>query len=86
MERIGYVKVREINVKILERFYDYLRNTYIYARHKPLSSTTIRSYYNLINNMLDYAVKCDYIKTNPNSKRDRPKKSKKIYLSILLKK
>lgn len=76
MEKIGYVKLKELNVKILENFYKYLRHTYISARNKPLSTTTIRSYYDIINNMLEYAVKCGYIQENPNAKIDKPKKAK----------
>lgn len=29
MKKIGYVKLKELNVKILENFYHYLRHTYI---------------------------------------------------------
>lgn len=76
MEKIGYVKLQELNVKILENFYKYLRHTYISARNRPLSTTTIRSYYDIINNMLEYAVKCGYIQENPNAKIDKPKKAK----------
>lgn len=68
MEKMGYVKLQELNVKILENFYHYLRHTYISARNKPLSPTTIKSYYDIINNMLDYAVRCGYIQENPNAK------------------
>lgn len=76
MEKIGYVKLQELNVKILENFYHYLRHSYISARNKPLSTTTIRSYYDIINNMLEYAVKCGYIQENPITKIDKPKKAK----------
>ena len=76
LKQIGYVKLQELNVKILENFYHYLRHTYISARNKPLSSTTIRSYYDIINNMLDYAVRCGYIQENPNAKIEKPKRAK----------
>lgn len=76
MGKIGYAKLQELNVKTLENFYHYLRHTYISARNKPLSTTTIRSYYDIINNMLEYAVKCGYIQENPNTKIDKPKKAK----------
>ena len=76
MKRIGYVKLKELNVKILENFYYYLRHSYISARGKPLSPTTIQSYYCIINNMLGYAVKCEYIRNNPNKKIDKPKRAK----------
>ena len=70
MDRIGYVRLQELNIKILENFYQYLRQKY------SLSTTTIRSYYDIINNMLEYAVKCGYILKNPNAKIDKPKKAK----------
>ncbi len=77
MEKIGYVKLQNLNVKILENFYQYLRHTYISPKTKRnLSSTTIRSYYDIINNMLEYAVKVGYIVENPNAKIDEPKKAK----------
>lgn len=77
MDRIGHVKLQELNMKILENFYQYLRHTYISPKTKgPLSTTTIRSYYDIINNMLEYAVKCGYILENPNAKIDKPKKAK----------
>ena len=77
MDKIGYVKLQELNMKILENFYQYLRHTYISPKTKnPLSTTTIRSYYDIINNMLEYAVKCGYIVENPNAKIDKPKKAK----------
>lgn len=41
MKKIGYVKVKELNVKILENFYHFLRHGYTSARDKPLSPTTI---------------------------------------------
>lgn len=77
MDRIGYVRLQELNMKILKNFYQYLRHTYISPKTKDsLSTTTIRSYYDIINNMLEYAVKCEYIKSNPNSKIDKPKRAK----------
>ena len=75
MKKMGYVKLQELNVKILENFYHYLRHTYISARNKPLSPTTIRSYYDIINNMLDYAVRCGYIQENPNAKIEKTKRA-----------
>ena len=76
MDRIGYVRLQELNMKILENFYQYLRHTYISPKTKDiLSTTTIRSYYDIINNMLEYAVKCGYILENPKAKIDKPKKA-----------
>lgn len=76
MKKIEYVKIKELNVKILENFYHFLRHGYTSVRGKSLSPTTIQSYYCIINNMLVYAVKYEYIKSNPNSKIDKPKRAK----------
>ena len=61
---------------MLDSFYHFLRHGYTSARGKSLSPTTIQSYYCIINNMLVYAVKCEYIKSNPNSKIDKSKRAK----------
>ena len=45
-------------------------------KQKNLSSTTTRSYYDIINNMREYSLKVGYIVENPNAKIDKPKKSK----------
>lgn len=74
MKQIGYVKVKDINVKVLENFYHYLRHTYVTRMNKPLGPTIIQYYYQLVNNMLEYAIKCDYRQDNPNKpKRAKPK-------------
>ena len=75
-ENLGYVKLKNINAKILENFYNYLRSEYISTRGTKLSPTTIQSYYAIINNMLVTAVKWDYIKFNVNSKIEKPKRVK----------
>lgn len=56
-EHIGYVKLRNINAKILDKFYNYLRNEHITVKETPYSPTTIQSYYAIINNMLEVAIK-----------------------------
>lgn len=63
-------------IQMFDSFYHFLRHGYTSARGKPFSPTTIQSYYCIINNMLVYAVKCEYIKNNPNSKIDKPKRAK----------
>ena len=44
MNRIGYVKVKDINVKVLKNFYHYLRHTYVTNQNKPLNSTLLSAY------------------------------------------
>ena len=74
--KIGHIKLCDLNVKILEFFYDYLFNEYKTYKGKPLSNTTIQHYYLLINNMLNQAVIWDYIKINPNIKCVKPKRER----------
>lgn len=77
-DKLGNLKLKEINVRVLEKFYSYLKNDFISARTKThISNTTIQSYYCIINNMLEQAVKWDYIKSNPNSKIEKPKRDRK---------
>lgn len=74
--RIGYVKLKNINARILDKFYNYLRTEHISARGKHYSSSTIQSYYAIINNMLEVAIKWDYIKFNPNKRIEKPKRAR----------
>ena len=77
-DKLGNLKLKEINVRVLEKFYSYLKNDFISDRTKThISNTTIQSYYCIINNMLEQAVKWDYIKSNPNSKIEKPKRDRK---------
>ena len=64
-EHIGYIKLKNLNAKILDKFYNYLRDKHINKRGKHYSSTTIQSYYLLINNMLQVAVKWEYTFPGP---------------------
>ena len=75
-KHIGHVKVRDITAKILDKFYSYLRNEHLSAKGTPYSPTTIQNYYSLINNMLEVAVKWDYLSVNPNSKIEKPKRAR----------
>lgn len=77
-EKIGNIRLKDLNVRILEKFYSYLKNEFISERTgKPISNTTIQHYYCVLNNMLEQAVKWDYIKKNYNSKIDKPKRDRK---------
>ena len=75
-EQLGHIKLKDLNSKILENFYNYLRKDFISAKGKKLSSTTIQHYYTIINNMLVQAVRWDYIPNNPNEKIAKPKRAK----------
>ena len=74
-EHIGYMKLKNINTKILDKFYSYLRDKHISKKGKPYSPTTIQAYYALINNMFQVAVKWDYISNNPNVRIEKPKRA-----------
>ena len=73
---IGYMKLKNINTKILDKFYSYLRDKHISKKGKPYSPTTIQAYYALINNMFQVAVKWDYISNNPNVRIEKPKRAR----------
>ena len=75
-KHIGHVKVRDITAKILDKFYSYLRNEHLSVKGTPYSPTTIQNYYSLINNMLEVAVKWDYLSVNPNTKIKKPKRAR----------
>ena len=56
-EHLGYFKLKDLNTKVIENFYDYMRKDYISVRGKHISSTTVQHYYTIINNMLEQAVR-----------------------------
>lgn len=74
--KIGHIKLCNLNVKILESFYDYLYNDYKTNKGNSLSHTTIQHYYLLINNMLEQAIIWDYLSKNPNAKCEKPKRER----------
>lgn len=75
---LGDIKLKDLNTRILEKFYHYLRNDYISSRtKKKLGNTSIQHYYTLINSIIEQAIKWNYIKTNPNSKIDKPKRDRR---------
>ena len=67
------VKIRAITSAELERFLEYLKNEYRTKQNKPLAPKTIRHHYAILNLIFDYAVKNDYIASNPLSKVDSPR-------------
>lgn len=76
--KLGNIKLKDINVRVLEKFYSYLKNDFISDRTKKhISNTTIQSYYCIINNILEQAIKWDYLRNNPNSKIEKPKRDRK---------
>ena len=75
---IGHIKLKNINAKILEDFYNELKNAKGRGRTKKgYSDKTIKHHYTLVSEILNQAVKWDYISSNPNIKVDSIKVRKK---------
>lgn len=70
IDSIGNVKVKEINVKMLEEFYNELKTS------TSLSQKSIQDVYTTISMALNKAVKWGYISNNPNLLIDKPKVKK----------
>lgn len=76
IKSIGHIKLKNINVKILEEFYSKLKNETNY------SDKTIQHFYALISTALNKAVDWEYIASNSNKKIEKPKvklKEKEYY-------
>jgi len=68
---IGHIHIKDLNVKILEDFYNELRTTTTY------SDKTIQHHYTIISTALNKAVIWGYILNNPNTRIEKPKIKKK---------
>ena len=66
-------KLYEITDKTIEKYLDYLRNRYKSKYGKGLSPKSVKHHYCILNLIFQYAVKLDYIESNPLSKVDTPK-------------
>ena len=69
-KEIGYVKINELSVYLLQQFYNKLKKDYGYT------SNTILHYYTLIGNILEKTKSISNIRNNPNKEIDKPKISK----------
>lgn len=67
---IGHIKLQNLNVKILEDFYNELRNNTKFA------DKTIKHHYSILSTALNHAVKWGYIKNNLNDRVDKIKVKK----------
>lgn len=67
---IGSIKVKDVNVKILEDFYNELRTT------TALAPKSIQDIYTTMSMALNKAIKWGYILNNPNLQIDKPKVKK----------
>lgn len=68
---LGHIHLQDLNVKLLEDFYNELRTNTNYA------DKTIQHHYTLISTALNKAVIWGYIMNNPNSRIEKPKVKKK---------
>lgn len=68
---IGHIHIKDLNVKVLEDFYNELRTTTNY------SDKTIQHHYTIISTALNKAVIWGYILNNPNTRIEKPKIKKK---------
>ena len=75
-EHLGFIKLKNLNAKVIENFYDFMRKDYVSVRGKHISSTTVQHYYTIVNNMLEQAVRWDYLAYNPNKRIAKPKRVK----------
>lgn len=70
-ECIGHIKLRNLSVKLLEDFYQDLKE------NTTLSSASLKKIYQIVNNMLICARKWGYITINANENIDAPKTKKR---------
>lgn len=64
---IGHIKVKDLNVKILEDFYNNLKTCEgIGKSKKGYSEKTIKHHYTLVSEILNTAIKWEYLNNNPN--------------------
>ncbi len=78
---LGGVRVEKITSKHILEFLTQLRAPDAGIKNKPLSASTVRKHFTMLKELLNYAVKWEFITINPANKVDTPKgnsKSKKI--------
>lgn len=68
---IGHIHLADLNAKVLEEFYNELRNNTNY------SDKTIQHHYTILSTALNKAVIWGYILNNPNTRIEKPKVRKK---------
>lgn len=63
---IGHIKIKDINVRILEKFYNELKTCNKGKNKNGYSEKTIKHHYTLVSEILNTGVKWNYIPNNPN--------------------
>ncbi len=69
----GSCKLQDITAIDMERYMDYLKNTYKTKQGTSPSPKTIRHHYATLHLIFNYAVNADYISANPLDKISTPK-------------
>lgn len=64
---IGNIKIKDLNVKILENYYNSLKSA------SPLSDKSIQDIYTIMSMALNKAIKWGYVLNNPNMLIEKPK-------------
>ena len=72
---LGHLPIHKITSQHCLQLLEQLRQPAAGATGKPLSDTTIRKHYTLLNELMNFAVKWDFVPVNPLTKIDPPKKS-----------
>ncbi len=66
-EQIGHIKVKDLNVKILEDFYNTLKTYKGKGKNQEgYADKTIKHHYTLVSEILNCAIKWGYLYNNPN--------------------
>ena len=66
---IGHIKIKDINTKILEDFYNELKTCKVNRKEDlGYSEKTIKHHYTLMTEIFNSAIKWDYLHINPNQK------------------
>lgn len=66
-DSIGHIKLKDINAKILEDFYNELKTCKVQRKEElGYSDKTIKHHYTLISEVLNSAIKWGYLYNNPN--------------------
>lgn len=76
LKALGHLKIDKIRTKQILEFIDQLYAPDAGHGDKPLSPNTIRKHYSLMKTLFNYAVKWEFIISNPMDKVDPPKKLK----------
>ena len=64
---IGHIKIKDVNTKILEDFYNELKNCKGRGKNKTgYSEKTIKHHYTLVSEIFNTAIKWGYLYNNPN--------------------